>query len=164
MTNSRYSGNTIGGDGMQVEDIMTSNPVCAEPSTSLQQVAQMMIDCDCGGIPVCERGTNRLVGFVTDRDIVCRILAKGMNPLEYTARDVMTTDLHTIRPTASVDDVIHTMERFKVRRVPVTNERGEILGIVAQADLVRRAMPKQPEMTEEFEEALEEISEPKSAV
>jgi len=149
---------------MQVQEIMTSNPVCAEPMTPLQDVAQMMVDCDCGGIPVCQAGTTRLVGFVTDRDIVCRLLAEGINPLERTAGDVMTTDLYTLRPNASVDDCIRLMEQHKIRRVPVTDEQGNILGIVAQADIARRAIPEQPQIADEFEEALEEISQPKFAI
>lgn len=149
---------------MQVQDIMTSNPVCAEPSTSLQEVAQMMVDNDCGGIPVCKAGTNMLVGFLTDRDIVCRILAKGINPLDYTARDAMTTDLHTILPNASVDDCVQLMERFKVRRVPVMDEEGNLIGIVAQADIARFALKEEPDLAEDFEEALEEISQPKMAI
>ncbi|MEN6371289.1 MAG: CBS domain-containing protein [Armatimonadota bacterium] len=149
---------------MQVQDIMTSNPVCAEPSTSLQEVAQMMVDNDCGGIPVCKSGTNMLVGLLTDRDIVCRILAKGLNPLDYTAQDAMTTDLHTILPTASLDDCVQLMERFKVRRVPVTDEEGYIIGIVAQADFARFALQEQPDLAGDFEDALEEISQPKMSM
>jgi CBS domain-containing protein len=150
---------------MEVRDIMTPNPLCAEPSTPLQQVAQMMIDCDCGGIPVCESGTTRLVGFITDRDIVCRVLAQGANPLERTAQDAMTREVHTIQSTASVDDCIcDVMERFRVRRAPVTDEQGNIVGIVSQADLVTRGLRRQPEIREELEEALEGISEARVAI
>lgn len=149
---------------MQVQDIMTSNPVCAEPTASLQEVARMMVDCDCGGIPVCQTGSTRLMGFVTDRDIVCRLLAEGINPLERTVRDAMTTDMHTIRPDASVDECVQLMERYKIRRVPVTDEQGNILGIVAQADIARRAIPEQPQIADVFEDALEEISQPKFAM
>ena len=149
---------------MQVQDIMTQNPMCAEPTTSLQQLARMMVDCDCGGIPICESGTDRLIGFVTDRDIVCRVLAKGFNPLQMTAQDAMSTNLQTTKPESTVDDVIHMMERYKIRRVPVTDDDGRVLGIVAQADLARRAVRLQPEMMEEFEEVLESVSEPKIAM
>lgn len=149
---------------MQIREIMTSDPICAEPSTSLQQIAKLMVDYDCGGIPICQSGTRRLVGFVTDRDIVCRTLAKGLDPLEMVAQDAMTPQVHAVRHDASVDDCIQLMERFKIRRVPVTNQQGELVGIVSQADLVRRAVPKQPEIAEELEEALGEISEPKMAV
>lgn len=147
---------------MQVREIMTESPKCAEPSTPLQQIAQMMIECDCGGIPICTN--NKLVGFVTDRDIVCRILAKDMNPLQYKAQDAMTTDLHTITPDMSVDEVVHLMQRFKVRRAPVVNQQGQLVGIVAQADILRKAVQRQPEMMEEVEETVATISEPKSAM
>lgn len=143
---------------------MTPNPMCAEPDTSLQQVAKMMIDCDCGGIPVCEAGSKKLVGFLTDRDIVCRILAQGINPLERTAKDAMTTDMHTIQPNASVDECMMVMQQYKVRRVPVVNQMGEIVGIVAQADLALRAARKEPDLVEEIEETIEEISEPRISV
>jgi CBS domain-containing protein len=149
---------------MQVQDIMTQNPMCAEPTASLQQLSRMMVDCDCGGIPICESGTDRLIGFVTDRDIVCRVLAKGFNPLQMTAQDAMSTDIKTARPEASVDDIVRLMERYKVRRIPVTDDQGRLVGIVAQADLARRAVRMQPEMMEEFEEVLESVSEPKIAM
>jgi CBS domain-containing protein len=68
----------------------------------------------------------------------------------------MTSEVRTIGPDATVDECIRTMEQFKVRRLPVTNPQGQLLGIVAQADLVRRAIPQPPEMMEELEEALEE--------
>lgn len=149
---------------MQVQDIMTQNPMCADPSTSLQQLARMMVDCDCGGIPICEPGTGRLIGFVTDRDIVCRVLAKGFNPLQMTAQDAMSTDIQTTKPDSNIDDVMRMMERYKVRRVPVTDDQGHVIGIVAQADLARRVVRLQPDMVEEFEEAMERVSEPKIAM
>ena len=68
---------------MNVEDIMTRNPVCCTPDSGLRDVAQMMVDCDCGEIPVVESFESLIpVGVITDRDIVCRVVAKGMNPLE----------------------------------------------------------------------------------
>src|SRR5207244_3459504 len=68
---------------MQVKEVMTADPACCTPNTSLQEVAQMMIGHDCGEIPVIENDKNkRLIGVITDRDIVCRTVAKGLNPLE----------------------------------------------------------------------------------
>lgn len=148
---------------MKVQEIMTKNPACVQPSTSLQQAAKLMVDSDCGGIPVCDKQTNKLVGFFTDRDIVCRLLAKGINPLDKTAQDVMSTDLHTINLNASVEDCIQMMEDFQVRRILVTDNNKQLLGIVAQADLARQA-EKHPEIKEEVEEAFEQISEPKVLV
>lgn len=150
---------------MQVQDVMTRNPMCADPTTPIQQIAKMMVDCDCGGIPICQPGTKQVVGFITDRDIVCRLLAKGIIALQKTAQDAMTTDVHTIQQNASIDDCIRdVMEQYKVRRVPVVNEQGELVGIVSQADLLVRAVPQQPDLKEEVDEALEEICEAKMSL
>ena len=148
---------------MRVREIMTANLVCASPDTPLQEVARMMVDNDCGGVPVCEPTTKRLVGFVTDRDIVCRTLARGINSLDKTAQDVMTTNLHTIGPDSSVEDCLQMMERFQVRRMPVIEGDYRIIGIVSQADLARHAVDH-TELREELEEALEQISEPRIAI
>ncbi len=149
---------------MRVDEIMTKDPMCAGPGTPLEEIARMMVDCDCGGIPICEQGTNQLAGFVTDRDIVCRSLAKGLNPLNMLARDIMTTTVQTVTPNVSVDKAIELMQRYKIRRLPVTDDQGRLLGIVSQADLARKAAHHNREIVEEFEEALEEISAPKMAV
>jgi CBS domain-containing protein len=82
----------------------------------------MMVDCDCGGIPVCQN--DKLVGFVTDRDIVCRVIASGQNPLQKTAQDAMTSDLHTLQPDMNVDECIKMMQKFHVRRAPVVDQQG----------------------------------------
>lgn len=149
---------------MQVSDVMTKNPVCAQPNTTLQQVGQMMVDCDCGGIPICDPQSNRLIGFVTDRDIVCRVVAKGLNTAEQTAQSAMTTDLHTINADAKADDCLDLMHRYKVKRIPVVDEQNRIVGIVAESDMVRKVVAQHPELSEEFEDALEEIYQPKASV
>ena len=77
---------------MKVKDIMTRNPVVCTPDTMLPEVARMMVDRDCGQIPVIESGASpRPVGVVTDRDIIVRAVARGMNPIGMTARDVTVT-------------------------------------------------------------------------
>lgn len=148
---------------MNVQEIMTRNPACAQPSSSLQQIAKMMVDNDCGGIPICDPQSSKLVGFVTDRDIVCRTLAQGVNPMDKSAQDVMSTDMHTIKPQSSMEECVDLMERFQVRRVPVVDQENKLVGIVAQADLARQAK-RHPELREEVEEVLEEVSEAKVAI
>jgi CBS domain-containing protein len=123
---------------MQVSDIMTPNPACCAPDTPLQQVAQMMVDGDCGEIPIVENMDRRVpVGVVTDRDITCRTIAKGLNALEMTAADCMTANPVTVTPDLSVEECGVLMEDNKIRRVPVVDESGAICGIVALADIVR---------------------------
>ena len=117
-------------------DVMTSDPACCTIDTTLDEVARLMIQHDCGEIPVIDRAEHP-VGVVTDRDIVCRVVAEGKNPIGYTAESCMTTPVVTVRTDTSLDDVVSTMERHKIRRVPVVDERGVCAGIVSQADVAR---------------------------
>lgn len=128
---------------MQVKDIMTRDPACCTLDTNLQEVARMMVERDCGEIPVVEnRQSMKPVGVVTDRDICCRTVAEGKNPLEMTAGDCMSSPCVTVTPEMSVEDCCRVMEENKIRRVPVVDERGACCGIVAQADIAQHA-PKQ---------------------
>src|SRR5688500_17365077 len=81
----------LGGEKMQVREVMTADPACCIPKTGLQEVAQLMVDHDCGEIPVVENAQTKLpIGVITDRDIVCRAVAQGLNPLDLTAADCMS--------------------------------------------------------------------------
>jgi CBS domain-containing protein len=125
---------------MKVKDIMTENPVCCMPDDGLQTVAKQMVDNDCGCIPVVEDGSSKKpVGIVTDRDICCRAVAEGKNPIELTARDVMTGNVLTVTPETSVEDCCNLMEENQIRRVAVVDNSGACCGIVAQADIAANA-------------------------
>jgi CBS domain-containing protein len=140
---------------MQVKEIMTANPACCTSATTLQDVAQMMIDHDCGEIPVVENKDNNLpIGVITDRDIVCRAVARGLNPLDLTAGDCMTTPCVTVTPEMSVDECCRILEDNKIRRVPVVDADGCCCGIVALADIALHAKNK------ETVEVVKEVSEP----
>lgn len=115
-------------------DVMTPDPACCTTSTTLDQVAKLMAQHDCGEIPVIDRG-EQPVGVITDRDIVCRVVAEGKNPSAYTAEHYMSQPVVTVRDDASLDDVRSTMEKHQIRRVPVVDERGCCTGIIAQADI-----------------------------
>jgi CBS domain-containing protein len=125
---------------MQVKDVMTPDPACCDRDTNLQEVAQMMVDNDCGEIPVVEsKDTKQPVGVITDRDIVCRSVAKGKNPLDLTAGDCMTTPCVTVTPETSIEDCSKVLEDNKIRRVPVVDASGGCCGIVALADIALQA-------------------------
>ena len=125
---------------MQVKEVMTANPVCCTPDTPLPAVAKLMVDNDCGEIPVVEnKESNIPVGVVTDRDIVCRTVAKDKNPLELTAGDCMSTSIVTVTPDTPVEECCRIMEEKQIRRVPVVDSDGACCGIVALADLAREA-------------------------
>lgn len=122
---------------MQTKEIMTTTPACCGPDTPLPDVARMMVEHDCGEIPVVDE-RKQPVGVVTDRDITCRTVAEGKNPLELTAKDCMSSPVVTVTPETSVDDCCKTMEDNQVRRVPVVDDSGACCGMVSQADVAQR--------------------------
>ena len=129
---------------MKVNEIMTRNPAVCTTETSLQEVARTMVGTDCGAVPVVgKQGGMDLAGIITDRDMVVRGIAEGKNPLTLNAGGCMTTPAITIREDASLDDCTDLMEAKKIRRVPVVDASGRLVGIVAQADVARHASRKE---------------------
>lgn len=136
---------------MQTQEIMTTDPACCGPDTPLPEVARLMVEHDCGEIPVVD-ADKKPIGVVTDRDITCRTVAEGKNPLELTARDCMSSPVVTVTPETSVDDCCKVMEENQVRRVPVVDESGACCGMVSQADVAERGSK------EETAEVVREVS------
>jgi len=125
---------------MQVKDIMTTDPACCTPKTTLQEAVQLMIDNDCGEIPVVDDfETAKPVGVNTDRDIVCRTIGKGLNPMDMTVSDCMSTPLISIAPESSLNECYQLLEENQIRRVPVVDASGKCVGIVSLADIARNA-------------------------
>ena len=125
---------------MKAKDIMTDAPACCTPDAKLQHVAQLMRENNCGEIPVVDgKKTMKPIGVITDRDIVCRTLAKGKSPLEVSAKDCMTEPAITVGSETSLEECCQLMEQNQIRRIPVVDERGACCGIVAQADMARCA-------------------------
>lgn len=140
---------------MIIREIMTEHPDCCTAETSLQRVAHMMTECDCGAIPVVEEVKSmKPFGIVTDRDITVRTVAKGKNPLEMKASDVMTESTVTTRPDADVEEAAQKMKDHQLRRLIVVDDNGACIGMVAQADIARDGSDRQTG------DVVEEISEP----
>ena len=118
---------------MFVKEVMTSSPICCEPGDSLARVAQMMAEHDCGVVPVVSSG--RLTGIVTDRDVACRAIAKGKTPADVAVSEVMSQPVFTVGANEDVQVAIDRMEEKQVRRLPVVDDAGEIVGIIAPSDL-----------------------------
>ena len=135
---------------IRCREIMTSNVQTATRGMSLSQVAVMMRDGDMGSIPVVEDG--KLVGIVTDRDIVVRSIADGKDANSPVA-DAMTTEIFSVSPDDFVFEAIRLMGDKQVRRVPVVDQSGALAGIIAMADI---ALEMEDER--EIAETLEEIS------
>jgi CBS domain-containing protein len=114
-------------------DIMTPAPQCCSRETPLNEVANLMVEADCGEIPVTDG--SRLVGVVTDRDIVCRVVAKGKNPTAVTAGECMSEPVIVVKEDSTIEDVMSLMEEKQIRRVPVVDGTGCCCGIISQADL-----------------------------
>jgi CBS domain-containing protein len=117
-------------------DVMTPDPWCCSPLTTVDEIAKLMVDGDCGEIPVVDT-TDRIVGVVTDRDIVCGVVAAGRNPLGYTAEACMSGPVVTVTERTPIGDVLATMTRHQIRRIPVVDDDGHCTGIIAQADVAR---------------------------
>jgi CBS domain-containing protein len=129
---------------MNVNQLMTPDPACCTPATTVQDAARMMMQYDCGEIPVVEtRDSRRLVGVVTDRDIVSRSVAAGDNPLDATVARCMSTPVITVRPETSLEECLAVMEQHRIRRVPVVDGDNICCGIVSQADVASRAPARQ---------------------
>jgi CBS domain-containing protein len=122
---------------MKVRDVMHQGVVAVDPGTSMRDLAATMRDEDIGSIPVIE--DDRLVGMVTDRDLVCRGLANGHDIDSLTARDLMTVPGLFCNDTGEVDDAVHLMEGHKVRRLPVVDSEQRVIGMLTLGDISARA-------------------------
>lgn len=118
---------------MEIRSLMTASPVCCSQGMTLQEAAKLMMDNDCGQIPVID-GARQPIGVITDRDIVLRGVAAGRDPTSTSVGDCMSAPVTTVAANCSLDDCCQLMERNKIRRVVVVDDRG-ICGIVAQADV-----------------------------
>ena len=141
---------------MDVKDIMTRDPACATPAMTATDAARMMKREDTGVLPVVENeGSRRLLGVVTDRDLALRVIGEGRNG-DTRISDIMSAGkLTTAMPGDPVDRVMETMGAEQVRRIPIVDERGDLVGIVSQADIVLRARDNH-----KAEQTVEEISSP----
>jgi CBS domain-containing protein len=120
---------------IKVNELMTINPSCCTPDATAQQVAQMMEENDCGLIPVVQDEETRfLVGVITDRDLALRGFARGRAP-ETPIAELMTTDVSAGHPEDDLETIERLMADLQVRRVPIVDENGCCVGIVAQADV-----------------------------
>jgi CBS domain-containing protein len=139
---------------MKVEDVMTLSPTFCTTQDPVFEAAKIMAQRDVGVVPICESmDTRRLIGCLTDRDIVVRVVAEGRNP-SVPVVDVMTTHLFTVRPEDPIAHARELMEENQIRRLLVVDEYGSLMGVVSTADLARAVAEV------EVGETLEAISQP----
>jgi len=125
---------------MKIQDIMTREPSCVTPDATVREAAQVMKREDVGIVPVVDaKNSKKLVGVITDRDIAIRCVADGKDT-NVRVGDCMSSDnVATCRENDDVDRAMDAMRTEQVRRIPIVDERGSLVGIVAQADIVRKA-------------------------
>ena len=120
-----------------IRNAMTSNPCSIDAGKSVAYAAKMMRDEDVGIAPIVEG--DRLVGVLTDRDIAVRVVAEGLDSERVKVSEVASRDVVTLDPDQDLDEALRLMARHQVRRVPVVEEDGRLVGVVAQADVAQEA-------------------------
>ena len=139
---------------MNCSEVMTENPVCCLPTDAVSQAAREMRREDVGAVPVInDEQTRKLIGIVTDRDLAIKVVAESRDPNNTKVQDVMTTVIVACRATDEVSSAIGAMEEHQLRRIPVLDADGRIMGIISQADVATRL--HQPSTTAEV---VQEIS------
>jgi CBS domain-containing protein len=127
--------------GQSIKDVMTSEPRTIDAGQSVAYAAKMMRDEDVGLAPIVE--DDKLIGMLTDRDIAIRVVAEGRNPDEVMVGEVASKQVVTVDPQQDLDEALRIMAKHQVRRLPVVEEDGRLVGIVAQADVAREGNDKQ---------------------
>lgn len=126
-------------DILFVKELMTTNIGYCTPQSTLEEVARLMLEDDCGAIPVLEnRETFKPIGIITDRDIVVRVVAKGQNPVNVKVADCMTHEVYTIDLNEPSEMAYDLMIEHQVRRLVVVDEDGRCRGMLSQADIATK--------------------------
>src|SRR6266550_4599709 len=143
----------LGGEMPQkIRDVMTSNPCTIDAEKSVAYAAKMMLEEDVGLAPIVEG--DRLIGMLTDRDVAARVAAEGRDPDQVKVREVASKQLITIAPGQDLDEALRKMAQHQVRRLPVVEEDGRLVGVVAQADIAREGDDTQTgQLVEEISES-----------
>lgn len=134
---------------MKNSDIMTKDLVYSRPSDMVSDVAQLMKDEDIGPVLIVDDTNDgkRLVGIVTDRDLALKVVGEGRDPKSTPVEDVMTESLVTCRADDDVENAMRAMAQNQLRRIPVVDDSGQLVGIISQADLATRL--NEPQSTAE---------------
>ena len=134
-----------------IESVMSRDVRSVSPQASLKDAASLMADLNVGSLPVCDG--DRIAGIVTDRDLTVRGTAAGLNPLTTKVGELLSADAHTVLASDSIERGLQLMAQMQVRRLPVIDAKGKLVGIVSLGDLATR-------QEKPVEEALTKISEP----
>jgi len=139
-------------DNRQIRDVMTANPRCVGENDAILEAARIMREADTGVVPVVDG--RKIIGMITDRDIVVRGVAEGKNVGDARVNELMSKNVRTVRDDARVDEVLQLMSSSDIRRVPVVNASDELVGIVSIGDISMKTSKD-----DKVGQALESISE-----
>lgn len=128
---------------MYVTEIMTPAPITCTPDDKADYAAKLMLVHDCGEIPVCDGP--KVIGVITDRDITVRAVAKGKNPADVEVRSLMTQPVYTASQFDPLDKATELMDQKHIRRLPVIDRNGRLVGILSQTDIARFAKAREGE-------------------
>ncbi|MGE0127779.1 MAG: CBS domain-containing protein [Blastocatellales bacterium] len=123
---------------LRAGDIMSRNVVTVFPDDLVERAAQLMRNCDCGALPVTD-ANGQMIGLVTDRDITVRLVARGLDTQDSIVADCMTDEAFSCHANDCLEDCMRQMSRRQVRRMPIVNDGGQIIGIISQSDIARYA-------------------------
>lgn len=133
---------------MKVREVMTRDPLCCIPEDTAQKIAIMLRDQDIGSMPVIlDLSSRKLVGFITDRDLCCKVIAKGLDPATTKIDRIFSLNAISCREGENVNNCEDLMQRHQVRRIPVVDVEGCVIGIVSQADLALKEGPEKVSTT-----------------
>jgi CBS domain-containing protein len=140
---------------MKIREIMSANPVCCLPTDSAQRVARVMCDHNIGSLPVVmDQESRKLVGVITDRDLCCSVVADGLDTKTTTIEKFMTLNPVTCREEEDVESCERLMQEHQIRRIPIVDAEGGVIGIVAQADVALK------DISDRVSKTVAEISKP----
>ena len=123
----------------KASDVMTASPQTVTEKQTIREVARLMVDKDCGALPVIGENGRKVIGMITDRDIVVRLVAEGKDPSSSKVSDAMSRNARTVGEDMPLNQVMELMSKEQVRRVPVVDRNGELVGIVSLADLANQS-------------------------
>lgn len=143
---------------MKVREVMSSNPVCCVPNDTAEKVAKTLREHNIGSIPVVlDQQGRKLIGMITDRDLCCSVVAGGLDPKRTAIAKFVTPSPVSCRDGENVDHCARAMQEHQVRRIPVVDGDGGVIGIVSVADLALKESPERASKT------IVEISRPSKA-
>lgn len=157
----RSHGRTRGWSGIRARDVMTRDVTTVHPDDPVRYAARMMGECDCGAVPVVD-DNGRMIGMITDRDIAIRVVANGEDPQRTRVSDCMTHETFSCDADSDISECMETMSDHQIRRMPIVDGRGRVVGIVSQADLAQHAADSRRGARVSVSNMVDAISEPTS--